>query len=292
MTCTLPLVKHFGDDQAAWAKAMAIWAAAALVLLLLCFLRCEETVKLPAREQARKISMGESLRVLLTNPYFWAVTALWMFQSVSSSISGTILPYYCKYIFHNDTWMYSTLYLMETLILMGCIFACAPLIRKFGKRNTALAGAAIALAGQLLFCLNPHSFSWVVMSCVTRAVGLAPLNAAVFGMVGDVVEYGQYRSHVRQESLIFAGGSVGMKVGAGIAAAAMTSLLSGAGYVSSAAAGTAQPDSTLLMIINIYRVGPLLVAAGAIAVLLFYRLDGKFDAIMEELKRREKKGEL
>ena len=71
------------------------------------------------------------------------------------------------------------------------------------------------------------------MSCVARAIGLAPLNAVVFGMVGDVVEYGQWKTHVRQESLIFAGGSIGTKVGAGLASAAMTGLLTFAGYVTS-----------------------------------------------------------
>ncbi len=62
------------------------------------------------------------------------------------------------------------------------------------------------------------------MSCVARAIGLAPLNAVVFGMAGDVVEYGQWKTHVRQESLIFAGGSIGTKVGAGLASAAMTTV--------------------------------------------------------------------
>ena len=89
------------------------------------------------------------------------------------------------------------------------------LIRKFGKRNIALAGSCIALGGQLLFFLNPYSLPWTVMSCLARAVGLAPLNAVVFGMIGDVVEFGQWKTHVRQKSLIFAGGSIGTKVGAG-----------------------------------------------------------------------------
>ena len=92
--------------------------------------------------------------------------------------------------------MYSALFLTETLTLVAGIFLCAPLIKRFGKRNIALAGSAIALVGQLLFFLNPYSFSWMVMSCVARAIGLAPLNAVVFGMVGDVVEYGQWKTHV------------------------------------------------------------------------------------------------
>ena len=35
VTCTMPLVKLFGNDQAAWVKTMAIWAVLALVMLLI-----------------------------------------------------------------------------------------------------------------------------------------------------------------------------------------------------------------------------------------------------------------
>lgn len=76
---------------------------------------------------------------------------LWTVQSVSFTITGTILPYYCKYIFNNDTWMYSALFLTETLVLVVGIFICSPLIKKFGKRNIAFVGGFVALGGQILF---------------------------------------------------------------------------------------------------------------------------------------------
>ena len=134
-TCTLPIVKLFGDDQAAWVKTMSIWAVLALILLLVCFFKCEETVRIEAKEKAAKVPLGKGFAALFKNQYFWAVLVLWMVQSVSFGISGTILPYYCKYIFGNDTWMYSALFLTETLTLVAGIFACTPLIRKFGKRE-------------------------------------------------------------------------------------------------------------------------------------------------------------
>ncbi|MEG1293134.1 MAG: MFS transporter [Clostridium sp.] len=292
VTCTLPLVKLFGDNQAAWVKTMSVWAVVALILLIICFWRCKETVVISAKQNKEAIPLKKGLKGLVKNQYFWAVLILWMLQSVSFGISGTILPYYCKYIFHNDTWMYSFLYLTETLILVACIFSCTPFIRKFGKRNVAFAGAVIALAGQLLFFLNPQSFSWMVMSCVARAIGLAPLNAVVFGMIGDVVEFGQWKNHMRQESLVFAGGSIGTKVGAGVASAAMTGLLSVAGYISSSTGAVVQPQEVLNMIVSIYKFGPIIVAALAVITLFFYKLDKQYPAIMTELMQRESQGEL
>lgn len=292
VTFTTPLVKLFGNDQAAWVKTMSVWAVLALILLLICFANCKETVVIAGKEKAEKVPVKRGLKLLVTNQYFWAVLLLWMFQSVSFSVSGTILPYYCKYIFENDTWLYSTLYLVEILTMVVCIFLCAPLIKKFGKRNIALAGSCIALGGQLLFFLNPYSLPWMVMSCVARAVGLAPLNAVVFGMIGDVVEFGQWKTHVRQESLIFAGGSIGTKVGAGVASAAMTGLMSLAGYISTSTGAVSQPKSALNMIIQIYKIGPMIVAGGVLIVLLFYKLDEKYADIMKELIDREARGEL
>ena len=51
-TFTLPIVKMFGDDQAAWVKTMSIWAVLALILLLICFFNCKETVYIEAKEKA------------------------------------------------------------------------------------------------------------------------------------------------------------------------------------------------------------------------------------------------
>ena len=292
VSLTMPLVKLFGDNQMAWVKTMSIWAGLALVLLVFCFVKCEETVEIKAKEKQGKIPVKKSLGALVVNQYFWAVLILWMMQNVIFCVTGTILPYYCKYIFHNTSWLYSALYLMETGIMIFSTIFCPIFVRKIGKRNIALYGALLAMGGQLLYFLNPTSLPWVVMSCVTRGVGLAPLNAVVFGLLGDVVEFGQWKTHIRQESLIFAGGSLGAKVGSGIATAIITGLLSAAGYISSSASGIVQPDSAIRMILNVYKFGPMIVWIIVITVLFLYQLDKKYSRIVNELVKREENGEL
>lgn len=292
VTCTMPVVKLFGDDQMAWVKTMAMWAAIALILLLICFFRCKETVHIEAKEKQAKVPVRKAFEALACNRYFWAVLVLWTMQNGIYCITGTILPYYCKYVFHNDTWMYSTLYLTETLLIVGATFLSPALLKRFGKRNMSLAGACLAMAGQLIFCLNPDNFGFMVFSCIIRAIGLAPLNSIVFGFLGDVVEYGQWKTHLRQESLIFAGSSVGMKVGAGLTSAIITGLLSLAGYVSSTTGAVVQPGSAVSMIIKVYEIGPLIVWVAVIITLFLYKLDKKYPAIMKELGEREARGEL
>ena len=73
VTFTMPVVKLFGNDQAAWIKTMSIWCAIALVLLVICFVRCKETVNFEAAQQEQpKVPASRALKALLGNPYFWA----------------------------------------------------------------------------------------------------------------------------------------------------------------------------------------------------------------------------
>lgn len=290
VTFTTPLVKVFGNDQAAWVKTMSIWAVLALIMLIICFKNCEEKVQIKAVKK-EKVSASRAVKALLTNQYFWAVLVLWMMQNVITSITGTILPYYCKYILGNDTWMYSVLYMIETLVLIAATLFSPLLLKRLGKRNMSLIGCIGCFIGQLVFMINPANFYWLLGCCIIRGICFAPLNSVIFGMLGDVVEFGQWKSHLRQESFIFAIGSVGTKLGNGITAAILTQLLSFGGYVSKVGV-TTQPQSAVDMIMNIYKVGPMIVWISVIIILVLYRLDKKYDGIMKDLAEREANGEL
>lgn len=292
VSATLPLVKIFGDSQMAWIEVMSIWAVVAMLLLLFCFSRCKETVVIEARKKDEKIAVGKSLKCLLLNKYFWMAASLWMMQNVIFYITGTVLPYYCKYIFMNDA-LYSILFLLETGIMVSfTILFCPTLLQKFGKRNMALGGIVVAFIGHVIYLMNPLDFNWVVFSCVVRGIGFAPLNSVIFGFLGDVVEYGQWKFHVRQEGLIFSGGSVGTKVGSGLTSAILTTMLSYAGYVSSTTGSAVQPQSAIQMIIDLYMWGPIVVWIIIGTILYLYKLDKEYPAIMRDLVEREAKGEL
>lgn len=67
----------------------------------------------------------------------------------------------------------------------------------------------------------------------------------VYGMIGDVVEFGQWKHHIRQESFIFAVGSVGTKLGTGIAQASIAGIMSLCGYISSTGSTVVQSQSSI-----------------------------------------------
>ena len=166
------------------------------------------------------------------------------------------------------------------------------LLKKFNKRDLSLIGCIIVVVAQALILVNPTSFGWLMAMTIIRSLGQAPLTSVVFGMMGDVVEYGQWKSHIRQESLIFGAGSLGFKVGTGITSVIMTALLEGAGFLSSTTGGAVQPESAKAMITTIFQWGPILIWAVAIIVLLLYKLDKIYPNIMKDLAEREARGEM
>ena len=169
----------------------------------------------------------------------------------------------------------------------------APLLRRWlSKSRAILAGSALVIVSHLIFMLNPDSFQWCMLTTVLRGIGQAPLSSFIFSMIGDVVEYGQWKNHIRQESYIFSGGSVGAKLGMGMAQAAITGILTMAGYVSSTGAAVTQPASAIACIRYIYIFAPIILMVLAILVCAFYRVDKMYPSIMKELQEREARGEM
>ena len=82
---------------------------------------------------------------------------------------------------------------------MAGILILPALIPRFGKRNLALAGSLIVIAGQLLFLFNPQSYGLAVVTAAVKGLGEAPLFGVIFSFIADAVEYGQWKTHIRQD---------------------------------------------------------------------------------------------
>lgn len=290
VSCSLPLIKMLGDTQAAWIKVMTLWSILGFLLLMFCFIRCKETVQADASTSDSNVSLWKHVKALAVNQYFWISMILWALECVSYTVSGTMLPYYCKYILGSDT-IYSPLYLIEQVVGILVVLSCPFLAKYLAKNKLIIIGSLIVIAGQVILLTNPDSFQLTLLSCVMRAIGLSPLNGYVFVMIGDAVEFGHWKTHLRQEGFVFSAGSVGAKVGMGLASAALSGLMGAAGYISSTGVAVTQPASAIAAITNLYIWAPVVVFVLVAVVCAFYKLDKMYPTIMKELREREARGE-
>lgn len=282
---TIPLVQAFGNDQRSWIIVACIYAVIALILLLICFFNIEERVVIEAAKD-KTFTVKENLKALFSNQYWAICLGLWGFMVMMSTVTGTIETYYCKYTLGNEA-LYSPIYAAELISQCIVVLIVPHFVSRFGKRNLTLAGILLVIVAQLVWMSNPLSVPTAMVSGVLRGIGVAPLWACVFPMIADSAEFGQWKTHVRQDGMIFSAASVGSKLGGGLASAGIGLLMDSVGYDGTLAA---QSSEAMDMIYNICMYAPIIFSAIIVVLCLLYKLDKIYPQVIADLKERDAQG--
>lgn len=160
-------------------------------------------------------------------------------------------------------------------------------IPKFGKRNLTLYGILLVIVAQVVWMMGPVSVTAAMISAVLRGIGVAPLWACVFPMIADSAEFGQWKTHVRQDGMIFSAASVGSKVGGGLSSAGIGLLMTSVGYDGLLAT---QSEEVLKVIKMICMYGPIFFSIIIVILCLLYKLDKIYPQIMADLAERDRQG--
>lgn len=282
---TIPLVQAFGNDQRSWIIVACIYAVIALILLLICFFNIEERVVIEAAKY-KTFTVKENLKALFSNQYWAICLGLWGFMVMMSTVTGTIETYYCKYTLGNEA-LYSPIYAAELISQCIVVLIVPHFVSRFGKRNLTLAGILLVIVAQLVWMSNPLSVPIAMVSGVLRGIGVAPLWACVFPMIADSAEFGQWKTHVRQDGMIFSAASVGSKLGGGLASAGIGLLMDSVGYDGTLAA---QSPEAMDMIYNICMYAPIIFSVIIVVLCLLYKLDKIYPQVIADLKERDAQG--
>lgn len=281
---TLPLVKLFGNDSAAWQKTFIIYGIVAIIFFLVVFFTTKEAVT----EEAQKSGKTENVKIttallsLIKNKYWMILLAIFFLNSVVNAFIG-VNVYYAQYIMSDDT-LVGSLSIFQNIASFAAFAVCTMIIRRVGKKKIAISGVAISFVGYAMVLLNPTSYPLLYGAAVVKGVGNAALSGVMYGMLADTVEYNDWHFGIRAEGLVFSANSIGQKVGSGIGAAILGWVLEAFGFVSSSAI---QPDTALNGIRTIFLYVPLVVFAAMFIILLFYKLDEEYGQIVKNLKNRK-----
>lgn len=164
--------------------------------------------------RAGRIPVGDHFKALARNKYWWLTLglnfALWTYNGIANGMAA----YIAKYVLGNSN-LIAVIGLATVIpMVIGLPFA-GPLVARFGKRNASMAGLVLVAVGSLLVFVDPSNLWVFFVSIIVRMVGIIPMNAALNAMSGDVVEYGEWRSGVRSDGIVFSSSSFSMKVAMG-----------------------------------------------------------------------------
>ncbi|HVK80928.1 MAG TPA: glycoside-pentoside-hexuronide (GPH):cation symporter [Verrucomicrobiae bacterium] len=185
----------------------------------------EPSVRHRPADVARSLFSNHALLVLLG-----AVVV----GSFCSTLFGKNLLYYFKYVVGEEA-LGATALTVGALTTALFVPVWSVLLRFIGKRNIWICGAVPGLTGLVLWHLLDGQDPWLLIGCVAlQAVGAASYAVGLWSMLPDTVEYGEWKSGVRTESLVFGLTVLGQKAALGLGAGVLGFALTQIGYVPNA----------------------------------------------------------
>lgn len=247
------------------------------------------TVKEKNQSELKSPSVKEMFQALIQNDQALAVVLAIVIFNASLYLTQNLALYFFKYDIGNAELygVFGTVGGVAQILAMTSL----PLLRKKFKTNTVFIGAVCtAIIGYaFLFTLGTLHITNIVLLAIAAAIifigfGLATVLTTIF--LADTVDYGEWKSGQRNESVVFSLQTFVVKL-----ASAISVLIAGVGIdlIKLDVDATTQAASTLFGMRVIMTVIPVMGLIGAI--LLFkskYKLtEEKLATMMEEIEQKK-----
>jgi GPH family glycoside/pentoside/hexuronide:cation symporter len=278
----LDIIEAMGGGSKGYWRFFTLIGLFAMCIFILTFWGTRERVIRTEAQKADQISMKEVLKYVLANKWFMVMILFTTFMMLYPAFMG-INPFYMEYVMENPDLIgpyTSIMYIAMFITLVGA----SPIVPRIGKINAAFMGMFMQLVGNLIPLVDISSVSLLMVAAVLRGAGPALLLGINLTFLCDVVDYGEWKTGKRLEGIVFAGSSMGGKIGLGLGGAILNAMLTLGGYVGDAATQTPSAlDAITITFTWWYSLGSL-----ACTIILFFlrRLDMQMPQIRADLEER------
>lgn len=155
------------------------------------------------------------------------------------------------------------------------------------QRNMVLFGSIMMLAGQIAFIVLPTTVPVLLVTGLIKGIGFGFPMGMVNALVGETIDYGEWKTGTRVQGVLLGAAGVGNKVGQGVTTSLFGFFLTAVGYnglLETQAAGTIQGIS------NFFKFGPVLVILVILVAAWFFKVEDLNPQIRKELI--ERRGEI
>ncbi|AEB06614.1 sugar (Glycoside-Pentoside-Hexuronide) transporter [Coriobacterium glomerans PW2] len=228
VTFILPFATMLGgaDRQRGWSMAVAVYAVVALVLLLIAFWDMREK----NIETCGTVTIRQSLRAAKGNwPWVLIVVANVIFW-VGLMTRNSMLAYFFQYNMHDENLiaLFNGVSIIQAIGMAGI-----PLVVKvWGKWAATTTGLTVAIIGHVIMGLSGDNLSILMLGWCLACIGSGSACTMFFAMVGDTVDFGEWKTGIRAAGFLTAiGSSFCIKMGSGIGSFLPAQILRAFGYV-------------------------------------------------------------
>ncbi len=282
----MPMVEFFGgqQSQSAWIKAVLVFGVIGAFFLFLNVFVVKERVDNPAPPE----NFLKGLKCALTNKY-WVISVL---LSISSNfillINLSISVYYLNVVFGNMAIMGTWVAVCNIPgIVLGLVMPNLLKMKGITQQKMVIFGAILIGIGQIAFILLPQSTAVLLGTGLIKGIGFGFPMGMCNSLIGETIDYGEWKTGVRVQSVLMAGGGVGGKIGQGLMTSLFGFFLTAISYDGLA---EVQPASAVNGINAFFKFAPLVVAAVMLVLAFMFDIEKKNPQIKKELV--ERRGEL
>ncbi|NCB90968.1 MAG: MFS transporter [Clostridia bacterium] len=279
---TVPLITMFGSQNAkdGYLIVAIIYGIIFSACHFFCFAKTKEVVVVPEK---KKISLKVQLKAVMQNrPYLLALLGQVLFGFTLYGRNADVL-YYFTYVEGNASYyaVYSMCIIIPSIIGAACF---QPVFKKTdNKGRTASIFALLTGISMLvlyLFNVKETPIMFYAVSALTQFF-FSGFNTAIYAIIPDCVEYGQWKTGLRNDGFQYAFISLGNKVGMALGTALLAGMLGKFGYV----ANQPQNQEVVLVMKHAFTTIPGILWVVTAVVLFFYRLNKKrYNEIVAELQ--------
>ena len=286
---TMIFIGWAGNTKLSWTIVIGVYAVIALIVYSLCYVNTTERVNAEEDQHGqddKKLGFVESLFNVMKNKYWRILTVNGIFSSAVISLNMGSMFFYLAYVCgkQQSVAIVGMLLSMPMLVLIPL---SAPIVAKCGMKNSLVAGVLIMTVGRIIVGVSGESsLMMIYVGTFIFALGCSTQWCS-YPLLCYTVEYGQWKTGVRQEGMIMSANSFGSKCGTALGTALCGWVLAWAGYNGAAEIQTA---SALTGIKIVYVYLPVILNILSAVILSFYKLEKEYSTIVKELEERKAVG--
>ncbi|WP_281165453.1 MFS transporter [Liquorilactobacillus sicerae] len=198
----MPIVEMLPNKNLGYTVAVVIFAILGVLCQWYSYANIQENYPVPVRKKESKEAIKEAYRSLFHNKPLIVVSIINLFTFSAFNLKLAVQVYYCKYVLKNMT-ANSLLGFFSIGMVFVSVALTPMLTRKFGKKNVYILGCAIwAIADLLGYFFANDTFSLVFFTSIAY-LGDGFTSALNWALISDCVEYGEWKTGVRSEGVVY-----------------------------------------------------------------------------------------
>ena len=285
---TVPLVKYCGDGTLSSARGfISVAAIYGLIFTFchwFCFAKTKEMVKVEISSKA--VPVSDQLKAVVKNkPFLMAVVGQLLFGFILYGRNADLI-YYFKYVEGNeDLFSFFSGVIVVPSIIGAALF---PLIFKWtGNKGWAASVFSvlmgISMVALYFFSPNESPVLFYIFAALAQFF-FSGFNTAIYAIIPDCVEYGEWKTGIRNDGFQYSFISLANKIGMALGTSLLALVMGWAGYE----ANVEQSETVKEVIHHAFSTVPGILWIITAGIMLFYRLGRKeYNKIIEEFENRK-----